>query len=450
VPKADSPRPSPLTPAGPGPTTNDRRTLLLLSATLGLASAQAATIGAVASELRHAFGVNNTAVGVLASVTTAAAALATLPFGVMVDRTRRTRLLAVCVVLWGVATAMSSLAGSFAFLFATRLALGALTGAAGPGVASLLGDTFPESRRGRSYGLVLAGELVGAGLGFGLAGELAAVSWRLSFAVLAPPAWVLCVYLWRMQEPLRGQTVGSTEGEAVHDDVVASWRELSLRRTIVYVLSVPTNVVFIFSGAFAYFFYAGLRTFGVELIGDQYHVSQAAATLIFLLVGLGGLAGVLSSGPIGDRLEGRYRAGRVLIAMVALCAAAAAFAPALLLHSYLLAVPLITAGAFGLGASNPPLSAGRLQVIPPGLWGRAESVQGVLRQIGDTLGPFSFGFAADHLAGGGRAGLQSSFLVMLSALVLAAGILALALRTYPRDSEAARFAAAHGPAAPRS
>jgi hypothetical protein len=66
------------------------------------------------------------------------------------------------------------------------------------------------------------------------------------------------------------------------------------------------------------------------------------------------------------------------------------------------------------------------------------------------LGPFSFGFAADHLAGGGPAGLQSSFLVMLSALVLAAGILALALRTYPRDSEAARFAAAHGPAAPRS
>jgi predicted MFS family arabinose efflux permease len=424
--------------------------LLLLSATLGLVSAQAATIGAVASELRHAFGVDNTAVGVLASIATAAAALATLPFGVLVDRTRRTRLLAVCVVFWGVATAMSSLAGSFVFLFATRLALGALSGVAGPAVASLLGDTFPESRRGRSYALVLAGELVGAGLGFGLAGELAALSWRLSFAILAPPAWVLCVFLWRMREPSRGGTMSSTEGGAVPDAVLASWRGLSLRRTIVYVLSVPTNVVFIFSGVFAYFFYAGLRTFGVELIGDQYHVSQAASTLIFLLVGIGGLAGVLCAGPIGDRLEERYAAGRVLIAMVALCGAAVAFVPALLMRSYLLAAPLLTAGAFGLGASNPPLSAGRLQVIPPGLWGRAESVQGVLRQTGDTLGPFSFGFAADHLAGGGRAGLQSSFLVMLGALVLAATVLALALRTYPTDSKAARFAAAHGPPAPRS
>ncbi|MGD0808980.1 MAG: MFS transporter [Acidimicrobiales bacterium] len=166
MPKADFPRARAPAPGAPGFSADDRRVLLLLSATLGLVSAQAATIGAVASELRHAFGVDNTAVGVLASIATAAAALATLPFGVLVDRTRRTRLLAVCVVFWGVATAMSSLAGSFVFLFATRLALGALSGVAGPAVASLLGDTFPENRRGRSYAFSSGGcgSLRGVGL----------------------------------------------------------------------------------------------------------------------------------------------------------------------------------------------------------------------------------------------------------------------------------------------
>ena len=122
------------------------------------------------------------------------------------------------------------------------------------------------------------------------------------------------------------------------------------------------------------------------------------------------------------------------------------FVPAILSHSYLIGLPLMTAGAFGLAAATPPISAGRLQVMPPGLWGRAEGIQGVLSQLGDSLGPFAFGFAGDRLSGGGRAGLQSSFLVMLVALASAGAILLLALRTYPADVEGARVAASQPPA----
>jgi predicted MFS family arabinose efflux permease len=443
----------------------ERRTLVLLAATLALASANAATIGAVAPEVRRAFDVDNTAIGVLASSATAAAAVATVPFGILVDRWDRTKLLAICTVLAGVATMLSSVAGSFAFLFVTRVALGALTGAAGPGVASLLGDTFHESRRGRSYSTVLAGELLGAGAGFAVAGELAALDWRLSFIALAPPAFLLAWFLWRLPEPLRGRTVSSpgggpieglaTEGAPDHErpaapefpreEVLASWRQLSLRRTVVYVLSVPTFVIFVFSGACTYFYFAGLRTFGVEYASDQYHVSQAVATAMFLLVGTGGLAGVLASGRIGDVLERYHPAGRVLVSAIALFGAAAAFVPAVLSSSYVVGLPLMTVGAFGLAAAIPPVSAGRLQVMPPGLWGRAEGIQGVLRQVGDAMGPVAFGFAGDRLSGGGRAGLQSSFLVMLVSLVAAGAVLLLALRTYPADVEGARVAASRPP-----
>jgi predicted MFS family arabinose efflux permease len=423
---------------------DERRTLVLLAGTLALASGNAATIGAVAPQVRQAFGVDNTAIGVLASASTAAAALATVPLGILVDRSSRTRLLAISAGLMGVVSVLSSLAPSFAFLFVTRLALGALSGVAGPGVASLLGDTFHESGRGRSYAAVLAGELVGAGVGFGIAGELASVNWRASFVALAPPALVLAFFLRRLREPARGRTVASV-GEQPSDEVVESWRQLSLGRTVKYVLSVPTNVIFIFSAACTYFYFSGLRTFGVEYATDQYKVSQAVATAMFLLVGTGGLAGVLVSGRLGDRLEARYASGRVLVAMVALFGAAAAFVPAILIQSYAVGLPLMMAGAFGLAAATPPLSAGRLQVIPPGLWGRAEGVQGVLRQVGDTMGPFAFGFAGDNLAGGGRAGLQSSFLVMLGSLVTAAAVLGLALRTYPHDVEAAHAAVRQPP-----
>jgi hypothetical protein len=108
-------------------------------------------------------------------------------------------------------------------------------------------------------------------------------------------------------------------------------------------------------------------------------------------------------------------------------------------------LPLMTVGAFGLAAAIPPVSAGRLQVMPPGLWGRAEGIQGVLRQVGDAMGPVAFGFAGDRLSGGGRAGLQSSFLVMLVSLVAAGAVLLLALRTYPADVEGARVAASRPP-----
>ena len=299
----------------------ERRTLALLASILALASANAATIGAIAPQVRQAFHVDNTAIGVLASSATAAAAVATVPFGILVDRSERTRLLATSALLIGVVTLLSSLAGSFAFLFVTRVALGALTGVVGPGVASLLGDTFHESRRGRSYGAVLAGELVGAGAGFAVAGELAAVSWRASFVVLAPPAFVVAWFLRRLPEPPRGRTAGNSDDEP-SEEVVASWRQLSLPRTVLYVLSVPTFVIFVFSGACSYFYFAGLRTFGVEYASERYGVSQAVATAMFLVVGTGGLVGVLVAGRLGDRVERHHPAGRVLVAAIALLGAA--------------------------------------------------------------------------------------------------------------------------------
>src|SRR5205085_876124 len=78
------------------------------------------------------------------------------------------------------------------------------TRSAGPLVASLVGDYFPAAERGRIYGYVLAGELAGAGVGFAVTGDLAALSWRAAFLVLALPAFVLAWLIFRLPEPARG------------------------------------------------------------------------------------------------------------------------------------------------------------------------------------------------------------------------------------------------------
>jgi MFS family permease len=106
--------------------------------------------------------------------------------------------------MWGGAMLWSATAMSFGQLLLSRLFLGAVTAAAGPVTASLVGDWFPGAERGRIYGYVLTGELLGAGVGFAITGSVAALSWRSAFVILGLPAFVLAWFIFRVPEPARG------------------------------------------------------------------------------------------------------------------------------------------------------------------------------------------------------------------------------------------------------
>ena len=161
------------------------RVVLLLACVLALASADSATVGASAVELRRTLDISNTDIGLLVSVTAVVAAVFSLPFGVLADRGRRTWILSGALVTWGAAMLWSATASSFGQLLLARVGLGAVTAAAGPIVASLVGDWFPAAERGRIYGYILTGELLGAGAGFAVTGDIAALSWRAAFILLA-------------------------------------------------------------------------------------------------------------------------------------------------------------------------------------------------------------------------------------------------------------------------
>src|SRR4051812_2185210 len=190
------------------------RVILLLASVLALASADTATVGASAIQLRHDLGINNTDVGLLVTVTSLVAAAASLPFGVLADRVTRTRVLGGAIVLWGAAMIWSATAPSFGHLLIARLFLGAVTAAAGPIVASLVGDWFAASERGRIYSYVLSGELIGAAIGFSVTGGIATLSWRAAFVILALPAFVLAWLIFKLPEPARGGIAPLVSGSA--------------------------------------------------------------------------------------------------------------------------------------------------------------------------------------------------------------------------------------------
>jgi MFS family permease len=445
--------------------------VILLASVLALSSADATTVGAAATPLRNALGISNTDIGLLVTVTSLVAALASLPFGVLADRVRRTSTLGVVIALWGGAMIWSATVPTFGQLLLTRVVLGGVTAAAGPFVASLVGDYFPSYERGRIYGYILAGELVGAGFGFAVTGDIAALSWRAAFVILALPAFVLAWLVFRLPEPKRGgrdalvapgaesAPVGSpgSDGDQVTDaqrlareqgidpDPELSHppdpRRMGLIAASRYVLSIRTNVVLILASAGGYFFLAGVQTFGVEFVTHQYGINQALGTLVLLVVGAGGVAGVLAGGALGDRLLQRgVLNGRILVSVIAGVAAVVLFVPAIFTRKATMALPYITLAALALSAQNPPLDAARLDIVIPQLWGRAEGIRTFLRTLGQAIAPVAFGGVSDYVFGGGRSGLQWTFALMLLPLAGSAYFLYKGLSTYPRDVASAATA----------
>jgi MFS family permease len=442
--------------------------VVILAGVLALSSADAATVGASAVELRRGLNIDNFDIGLLVGVSSLVGALAALPFGVLADRVNRTRMLAVAVVFWGVAMFWSATAHSFGELLLTRLALGVVTGAAGPVVASLVGDYFQSRERGRIYSFILTGELIGAGLGFAVTGDIAALSWRVAFGILAIPAFVLAYLLFHLPEPLRGGQgvllADSAYPAAVPEDAqvetpqdiltdaqrlaeeqhvapdprilkMGPVEHMSFPTAVRYVLRVRTNVALIISGACGYYFLAGVQTFGVEFVGGEYHVSKVLANLLMLLVGAGAAAGVLVAGPLSDRLlRSGHLKGRIQVPAFAAVATVLLFIPALVTHSSLTALPYIFFAAFFLSAQNPPIDAARLDIVPPLLWGRAEGIRTFIRSGAQALAPLLFGGVSDLLSGGHPiSGLRWTFVIMLLPLGASALYLFRAMRTYPTD-----------------
>ena len=130
------------------------RIIAMLAGVLSLVAADQGTVGAVGVEIKQSLGVTNTELGSLTGVSSAAGALAVLPVGVLTDRIRRVRFLAVCLALWSLAMLVGGLADSFSWLLLSRVVLGVLTAAAGPTVVSLVGDFFSSAERVRIYGFI--------------------------------------------------------------------------------------------------------------------------------------------------------------------------------------------------------------------------------------------------------------------------------------------------------
>jgi MFS family permease len=166
--------------------------------------------------IKHTFHTTDTQQGLLGGLAFALFyATLGVPIAALADRTSRRNVLATCVMLWSVMTALCGMATSFPLLLAARV--GTAVGEAGgtPPSHSLISDYFPLSTRATALSLYALGVPLGSMLGSLLGGwgsEL--YGWRTAFMLVGTPGlFVALLVFLTVREPTRGQADADVSSE---------------------------------------------------------------------------------------------------------------------------------------------------------------------------------------------------------------------------------------------
>lgn len=411
------------------------RSGIIIVGVVALAKADAATIGVVAPALRSDLHLTDAQLGLLAAVSSVTGAMCALPAGGLVDRRNRAAVIVIAVTAWSLALGVAGFAGGLFLLAAARLVSGGVASIARPVSVSLTGDLYRPDRRGRALAALDAGQAAGTAVCFVL-GAVAVrfLSWRWLFWGLAIVGLVLALTARTLDEPAPLRPPGP-----------------SLSAVLRALVRIRTNVLVLASDSVGNFFFAGVASFSVLFITEQYDLSTPTVDALAPVVAIGVIGGILAGGRIGDRMTRRAGGSkRLVVASGCQLVATLVFALALLSRSVVSAGLLLLLGASVLGGAGPCLDAVRLDIVGPSIRGRAEAAKGVLTLASSALGPITFGVLATILARGGRThamALRDTYLVMLIPLAAGALILLAARRPYAADAAAAS-ATAPGPPGP--
>lgn len=365
-----------------------------------------------------------------------------IPIGYLADRYNRPKILAICIVVWSVATAASGFATDRWLLYVSRMLIG--MGEAGCLIIgqALLADYFRTEVRGKALSIFhLAVPLGGTGA-FIMAGALGRfVDWRTLFYLAAAPGILLGALILMLPDPPRG---GQLEGHG-HGKAGGIKEYLGLFR-------IPTLMLVIFAQAFAVFILVPLIHFGAKFFTDAFAQPEERVKIgVGILALVAGGLGTFLSGVIGDRLSKKVRGGYALQAGVSFLLAL----PCLLLgfrqENITMAMIFLGLGAFFIFMCMPAVNTQIANSTPPAQRAMAWSMAVfILHLLGDTASPVFFGAIVDARteALGAVAARREAFTAFSFSLVAAGICCLLASRTAGRDADRAKNPATVNTAAP--
>ncbi|HJT54975.1 MAG TPA: MFS transporter [Ktedonobacteraceae bacterium] len=360
----------------------------------------------VAKELGFGFD----GIGYIASAFLIVYTLGTVPLGIWADRAKRRNVVAICIAVWSVATALTALATNFITLFLSRMILG--IGEAGyfPAGTALMSDYFRRSTRSRVMSWWSVGQLVGILVGFVVGGEVAGLfigSWRLAFIFTGIPGLILAFMAWKLREPRRNQADeeaveldphsygNATEIEEPPHTLHISPNIFAQFRTL---LTIKTLVVLIVMQIFAFF------VLGVNVVflptylqqKDTFGLTSGQAGLFSgAVIVFAGMAGTLLGGYLADILNKRHQGARVLVCGIGFLLSAPSFALAVSVHDLRIFSIFFILTTLLILFYQGPSTAATQDVVPSILRASAVAVSLLIAHLlGDAFAPSLVGTLA--------------------------------------------------------
>jgi MFS family permease len=383
-----------------------------------------ANLGAISQQL--GFAHSDTMKGLLQSAFMVSFVIMAPIFGWLQPHISRTRLIAIGVLLWSLASGASGLAGlartqadilvadgfqpsliltitgSYGFLLATRCLVGVGEAAFGPAAPALLSDWFSEHSRGKVMAALYTAVPVGSAMGFAIGGLL---GWPWAFFWVVPPGIALALVCWLLPEaPARKVTES-------HSIPLSEYK---------YLLKRPSYILNVSAYTAATFCIGGIAYWLPHYVVDTRNAvtNETGTLMIGLIIVVSGLVATVMGSILADRLRphdpgayfrvcawGMYLAFPAMLGMV--------FIP------FPWAWFCLFFACLGLFLNTGPANTILMNVAPPHL--RAQSMAIcilVIHALGDVISPTLIGVAGDMLPGG----LNAGFLIV-TGLVLVAGVL---------------------------
>jgi MFS family permease len=379
-------------------------------------------VSVLETDLTNAFGMDREQFGFLVSAFTLGYMVFAPIVGFMTDRYKRTRIFAVCIFLWSLATIGSGLAGfghppSKHVLYAMRFFIG--IGEAGCLVIgpTLISDYFTREVRGRALSMFFLALPLGGAAGYIVGGFIAQhLGWERAFYFAGAPGFLVCVLVWILSEPPRGGSeapaAGAMEDPGAHGH--GGGGKIKGFRPYLDLLKNRTLLFIILAQAFAVIFLAPLLHFGVKYFEDKYGINKAQASL--MLGGIAIVAGATGnslSGFLGDRLAKRVNGAYARMAGFAF----AIGLPWLLLGftatPRIIVLPSLALGAFCYFLCMPAVNTQIANCVSPQQRAMAYGLAVfILHLLGDMSAPPLFGKISDAIGSTQRAFIMFSFTLL--------------------------------------
>lgn len=360
------------------------------------------------------FGLFNTEIGLVAGAAYIVPyAIAGIPIGALGDRLSRTRLLALLIAVWSVATLAASLATGLGGLILARAAVGAAEGGAPAIMLALVADAVPAQRRAPLVGLLMTGPFIGLLIGSLAGGAVAGqLGWRPALWVAGAPGLLLALLIATiLREPERGRfDTGPAEAPPSPRQAVKLLTDDRTRLLIFGALAISAVAPLALGAWMPIYLMRG------------FHVSIASAGReIGLALGLLGALGTLAGGAIAAR-SAEFDSRRLLLsAAAAVAIAIPAGIVALVATAVMPAVIALGIWAFVASLYIAPSYSAFIATVPIRARSTLVAAIAVSANLIGAAGPQLVGWASDRLPAATPAnGLRYALLLCLVALPLQA------------------------------